>query len=68
MKFFRFLLVAALVTAAYIAGTKAGTKRYGEISSAAKKVWNDPGLKKVRTRAYAKVEKAANRAAKKIRV
>jgi hypothetical protein len=66
VKFLKVLLVAALMAAAYIAGTKAGTKRYGEISSAAKKVWNDPGLKKVRKRAYAKVEKAANRAAKKI--
>jgi hypothetical protein len=68
MKFLRFLLIAALVGAAYVLGTKAGTKRYGEISHAAKKVWNDPGLKKVRKRAYAKVEKAANRTAKRIGV
>ncbi len=66
MNFLRFVLVAGLVAAAYVLGAKAGRKRYGEISRAAKKVWNDPGVKKVRDRTYVKVEKAANRAAKKI--
>ncbi|MBN9153262.1 MAG: hypothetical protein J0I44_01510 [Microbacterium sp.] len=68
MTFLRVMLIAALVGAAYVVGAKAGRKRYGEISRAAKKVWNDPGVKKVRDRTYAKVEKAANRAAKKIGV
>jgi hypothetical protein len=68
VKFLRFVLIAGLVVAAYIVGAKAGRKRYGEISRAAKKVWNDPGVKKVRNRTYAKVEKAAKRAAKKIGV
>lgn len=66
-KFLVILLIAGVGIAAYVAGAKAGESRYGEISQAAKKVWNDPGLSKVRSEAYKKVEKAAQRAAKKLR-
>jgi len=65
-KFFTFLLIAGVGVAAYVAGAKAGTARYGEISDAAKKVWNDPAVRKVRDQTYKKVEKAAKRAARKL--
>jgi fructoselysine-6-P-deglycase FrlB-like protein len=66
-KFLVVLLIAGVGVAAYIAGAKAGESRYADISDAAKKVWNDPGLSSVRKQAYKKVEKAAKRAAKKLR-
>ncbi|GAA5035068.1 hypothetical protein ACFQRL_00165 [Microbacterium fluvii] len=62
----RWMLVIALVGAAYVAGAKAGRSRYREISRAARNLWDDPGVKKVRDKTYKKIEKAASRAAKKI--
>lgn len=61
-----WLLVLAAAGLGYVLGAKAGTKRYREISDTAKKLWNDPGVKKVRDKTYKKVEKAADRAAKKL--
>ncbi|WP_368499018.1 hypothetical protein [Herbiconiux sp. A18JL235] len=60
------LTVVAVGAAAYVAGTKAGRSRYREISNTAKKFWDDPAVKKARTRAYKSAEKAAEKAAKRL--
>lgn len=65
-KFLQWALITTVAVVAYIIGTRAGESRYREIRRAARKVWNDPGVKKVRDRTYRKVEKAARRAAKRI--
>lgn len=61
-----WMLIAGVAFAAYLIGAKAGRARYREISGAAKKVWNDPAVEKVRKRAYRKIEKVANQVADKI--
>jgi hypothetical protein len=61
-----WLLIAAVAAGAYILGAKAGRSRYAEISHTARRVWDDPAVKKVRTKTYRRIEKAAKRAAKKI--
>jgi len=66
--FLKWTLILALVGAAYVVGAKAGRPRYNEISHAARRVWDDPGVKKVRDRTYRKIERAAARAASKIGV
>jgi len=60
------LVVAAVGVTAYVLGAKAGRSRYKEISGTAKKFWDDPAVKKARTRAYKGAEKAAKKAAKKL--
>jgi hypothetical protein len=61
-----WLVVAAVGVTAYVAGTKAGRARYREISAAAKQVWDDPTVAKVRARGRKAVEKTAKKVAKKI--
>lgn len=61
-----WMLVIGVAVTAYIVGSKAGRARYREISRTAKRVWDDPGVKKVRDKTYQRVEKAAKRAAKRI--
>lgn len=61
-----FLLLLGVGAAAYVAGAKAGRKRFREISGIAQDVWNDPALAKVRDRAYRKIESTAKRVARKI--
>jgi len=65
-RFWTWVLIAGVAIAAYILGAKAGRSRYGQISRTARKVWNDPGMKKVRDRTYRRIEKAAKHAAKRI--
>lgn len=65
-KWILWTLVVGSLATAYLIGTKAGTSRYRQISGIAKDVWDDPGVKKVRDAAYRKLEKAADRAARKI--
>lgn len=64
--FLRWALIIGLMLAAYVVGAKAGRSRYREISHAARRLWDDPGVKRVRQKTYRKIEKAATRAAKKI--
>lgn len=64
----RVLLLIAVGLAGYVIGAKAGRSRYREISRTARRVWDDPAVKRVRTRTYRKVEKAAKRAAKRLGV
>ena len=61
-----FLVVTAVGVTAYVLGSKAGTARYKEISGTAKKLWDDPAVKKARKRTYKHAEKAAKKAAKKL--
>lgn len=60
------ILLLAVAAGAYVLGAKAGKRRFREISGIASDVWNDPGLKKVRDRAYRRIESTAKRVAKKI--
>ena len=46
----RLILVAAVAFAFYLIGAKAGRGRYREIRRNAKKAWNDPTVKKARSR------------------
>lgn len=61
-----WILLAAAVAAAYVAGTKAGQKRLRELSGIAKDVWNDPAVAKVRDRAYRRIETTAKRVAESV--
>ena len=61
-----WILILAVAATAYVMGTKAGKKRFREISGIAKDVWNDPAVTKVRDRAYRKIETTAQRVAKSI--
>ncbi|WP_291057308.1 hypothetical protein [Herbiconiux sp.] len=63
-----FLVVTAVGVTAYVLGSKAGTSRYKEISHTAKKLWDDPAVKKARAKTYKHAEKAAKKAAKKLGV
>lgn len=54
-----FVLILAVGITGYVLGAKAGRSRYREISANAKKVWNDPALKKARKRSHKALEKAA---------
>ncbi|HJA04119.1 MAG TPA: hypothetical protein H9800_04590 [Candidatus Microbacterium stercoravium] len=60
------LMIAAVGIAGYVLGAQAGRSRYEEISGVAKKVWDDPKVKKARKRTSKKVEKAAESAARKL--
>lgn len=60
------ITIAAVGAAGYVLGAKAGRARYEEISGVAKKVWDDPKVKKARKRTTKKVEKAAESAARKL--
>jgi hypothetical protein len=51
------------VTAAYIAGTKAGRSRYRRITSALDAVWSDPEVRKLRKRVEKRVRKAVRKVA-----
>lgn len=64
---FVWLLVAAVGVTAYIIGAKAGRSRYRDISARAKHVWDDPAVQKVRMRGRKAIEKAADKALRKIR-
>ena len=57
-----WIVAAALAGVAFVIGAA----RYRELGRVAKDVWNDPGVQKVRVAAYRKIEKAADRAAKKM--
>jgi hypothetical protein len=61
-----WILLAVAAAAAYVAGTKAGQKRFRELSGIAKDVWNDPAVTKVRDRAYRRIETTAKRVAKSV--
>lgn len=61
-----FLLIVGVGAAAYLLGAKAGTSRYREISGAARHVWDDPAVKKVRKRAHKALEKAGKKAARRL--
>jgi len=61
-----WILILAVAAAAYVMGTKAGKKRFREISGIAKDVWDDPALMKVRKRAYRRIETTAKRVAKSL--
>jgi hypothetical protein len=61
-----WILIIAVGIGAYVAGAKAGRSRYRDISSAAKRFWDDPSVKKARKRTRKTVEKAAAKAAKKL--
>ena len=61
-----WVVVIAVGALAYTAGAKAGRGRYREIRHAAKKFWNDPAVKKAKTRAIKSAQKATKTAAKKI--
>jgi len=60
------ITIAAVGAVGYVLGAKAGRARYEEISGVAKKVWDDPKVKKARKRTTKKVEKAAESAARKL--
>ncbi len=60
------IILLGVAAVAYVVGAKAGRKRFREISGIAKDVWNDPGVAKVRDRAYRRIESTAKRVAKKI--
>jgi hypothetical protein len=60
------LAAVAAAAAAYVAGTKAGQRRFRELSGIAKDVWNDPAVTKVRDRAYRRIEATAKRVAKSL--
>lgn len=60
------IILLGVAAVAYVVGAKAGSKRFREISGIAKDVWNDPGVAKVRDRAYRRIESTAKRVAKKI--
>lgn len=61
-----WVLVALVAVVAYFVGAKAGQARYEQLSATAKRVWNDPAIRKVRSKTYKKIEKAAKRTAKRI--
>lgn len=61
-----WILILGVAAIAYVLGAKAGKRRFREISGIAKDVWNDPGLTKVRDRAYRRIESTAKRVAKKL--
>lgn len=61
-----WLTVVVVGAAAYVIGARAGTARYREISDAAKHLWDDPSLRKVRARTRKMVDRAAKKAAKKL--
>jgi len=65
-KFGTIIMLAGVGATAYVLGAKAGRSRYAEISGVAKKVWDDPKVKKARKRTSKKVEKAAESAARKL--
>lgn len=65
-KFTFWLTVIVVGAAGYVLGTRAGQARYREISDAAKHLWDDPSLRKVRTRTRKMVDRAAKKAAKKL--
>jgi len=58
----RLLFAAALAFVFYLLGAKAGRGRYRQIRHDAKKAWNDPTVKKARSR----TRKLASRNAKKL--
>ncbi|WP_109211018.1 MULTISPECIES: hypothetical protein [Microbacterium] len=59
------LVGVASVAVAYVIGAKAGTSRFRELTGIAKDVWNDPGVAKVRDRAFRRIESKATRVAQK---
>ena len=58
----RLLIAAVIAFAFYFIGAKAGRGRYKQIRRNAKKAWNDPTVKKARTR----TKKLARTNAKKL--
>lgn len=55
------LLLASVGVTAYIAGTKAGRSRYRQIAHTASAIWDDPEVRKLRSRVEKRVRKAARR-------
>jgi hypothetical protein len=64
LKFWSIVIVVG--AAGYVLGARAGRARYREISDAAKHLWDDPSLRKVRSRTRKMVDRAAKKAAKKL--
>ncbi|MFC4223786.1 hypothetical protein [Lysinibacter cavernae] len=60
----KIIVIAALASAAYVLGAKAGRRRYREIRDAARSFWNDPQVKKARKRAVKQAKQAADAAEK----
>lgn len=58
--------LAAVAAVAYLLGAKAGRRRYREIIQTANSVWNDPAVRKARSRAKKKAQQTIRRASKKL--
>lgn len=63
----RLLLAAVIAVAFYLIGAKAGRGRYKQIRRNAKKAWNDPTVRKARTRTKKLARKNANKLTKAVR-
>ncbi len=56
--------IGAVALTAYIYGARAGRSRYREIKAAAEALWNDPRIKRARTKALEEADRAARSAAR----